>query len=161
METIIGSRVMSRSRIRAAVTLAGLLLVGTLVAIQFVPVPRTNGPGTGDPDASREVQWILRRACYDCHSMETRWPIWAYVAPVSWQVAKDVERARAIVNFSEWATYDHGRRVAFRSLVGPVTASHRMPLWYYLTLHPDSRLSERDLEALAAWSRGAHTEPIR
>jgi hypothetical protein len=30
-----------------------------------------------------------------------------------------------------------------------------MPLWYYLTLHPDARLSPTDAKALTAWAREA------
>ena len=137
---------------------AGLLFAVVSVAIQFVPVERTNQLGAGDPNAPRDVQWILRRACYDCHSSETRWPIWAYVAPVSWQVVRDVDRARKILNLSDWAAYDPGRRVALRTMLGPATASHRMPLWYYLTLHPDAQLNDAELAALGAWSRGASEE---
>ncbi len=135
--------------------IVGLLLAVGLVAVQLMPIERTNPLGAGDPKAPRNVQWILRRACYDCHSGETRWPIWAYVAPISWRVVRDVDRARDILNFSDWAEYDATRRVALRMMIGPVTASHRMPLWYYLTLHPDSWLSDADLAALHAWSIGA------
>ena len=69
----------------------------------------------------------------------------------------DVDWARDVLNISEWASYTPVRRAALRSIIQPVTASHRMPLWYYLTLHPDARLSEQDLAALGAWSRGAST----
>ncbi len=138
----------------------GLLLAVSLVAVQLMPIERTNPLGAGDPEAPRNVQWILRRACYDCHSGETRWPIWAYVAPISWRVVRDVDRARDILNFSEWAEYDVNRRIALRTVIGPVTASHRMPLWYYLTLHPDSRLSDADLAALDAWSTSAAGEGV-
>ncbi len=129
-----------------------------LIAVQFVPIERTNRLGAGDPNAPRDVQWILRRACYDCHSTETRWPIWAYVAPFSWLVVGDVERARSVLNFSDWAAYDRSRRVSLRAMIGPVTAAHRMPLWYYLTLHPDAHLSDTDLAELQEWSEGATTE---
>lgn len=132
-----------------------LLLAVAFVGIQFVPVHRTNRLGAGDPDAPRDVQWILRRACYDCHSTETRWPLWAYVAPISWQVVADVDRARGRLNFSDWVAYDTAHRVGMRALVGAVTSTHRMPLWYYVTLHPDARLSEVDLATLQAWSQGA------
>ncbi len=138
--------------------LAGLVGILALVAVQFVPIERTNRLGAGDPNAPRDVQWILRRACYDCHSTETRWPIWTYIAPFSWQVVGDVERARNVLNFSDWAAYDRSRRVSLRSMIGPVTTGHRMPLWYYLTLHPDAHLSETDLAALGEWSDGATTE---
>jgi hypothetical protein len=128
-------------------------LVVAFIAVQFVPVARTNRLGWGDPDAPREVQWVLRRACYDCHSTETRWPIWAYVAPMSWLVVRDVDRARAKLNFSDWASYDSLKQIGLRSMVGPLTAAHRMPLWYYVTLHPDARLTQAEIVQLQAWSR--------
>lgn len=134
----------------------GVVAVATiLVAIQFIPVRRTNYLGSGGPDAPREVEWILRRACYDCHSGQSRWPIWAYLAPSSWMVIRDVERARNAVDFSNWASYDSGLRMGLQAMVGPVTSSHRMPVWYYLTLHPDARLSAEDLNSLQRWSNAA------
>ena len=149
------------SRPRRAIRI-GLLGVGlSLIAIQFVPVRRESGLGAGDPETSREVKWVLRRACYDCHSLETRWPIWGYVAPISWQVVRDVNRARAALNFSDWAAYPYDVRVARRASVAPITAAHRMPLWYYVTLHPDSKLSSQDQALLQEWSRTAIQEPVR
>ncbi len=135
-----------------------ILLAIALVAIQFVPVERSNPLGAGDPDAPREVQWILRRACYDCHSNETRWPVWAYMAPMSWQVVSDVRRARAVLNFSEWQAYSQSVRTALRSLVNPMVAIHRMPLWYYVPLHLDARLNDEERAILRIWSEGAGEE---
>ena len=132
---------------------AAVLLIIVFAAIQFIPVHRTNRLGAGDPQAPRNVQWILRRACYDCHSTETRWPIWAYVAPVSWQVVDDVNRARQFLNFSDWAAYTPLQQRALQMSIDRVTATHQMPLWYYLTLHPDARLSPMDQQALTAWAR--------
>ncbi len=152
--------VVIREIVKRYAKIAGLLLAVSLVAVQLLPIERTNPLGAGDPKAPRNVQWTLRRACYDCHSGETRWPIWAYVAPISWLVVRDVERARDILNFSDWAEYDTTRRIALRTMIGTTTARHRMPLWYYLTLHPDSRLSDTDLAALDAWSRGAAGESV-
>lgn len=139
---------------------AGAVLL-LFAALQFVPVERSNRPGVGGPDVSPELRWIFRRACYDCHSTESRWPIWAYVAPMSWLVVDDVERARRVLNFSDWVAYEPGMRVALRMMIGPTTATHRMPLWYYLPLHPDARLSPSDLELLDAWARGAVEEAAR
>ncbi len=140
-----------RARKYAIVT-AGVLLAA-LVAIQFIPAHRTNRLGTGDPQAPREVQWILRRACYDCHSTETRWPIWAYVAPISWQVVADVEKARKMVNFSDWASYSPEEQTALKHTISFSTTTHRMPTWYYVTLHPDAKLTPADFAALTTWAR--------
>jgi hypothetical protein len=131
-------------------TLGVLLVAG--IAIQFVPVRRTNPLGSGDPVAPRDVMWVLRRACYDCHSNETRWPIWAYVAPISWRVVDDVNQARRVLNFSEWATHTPQNRAAFRLMISSATSAHRMPAWYYVTLHPDAKLSPEDLTALRRWA---------
>jgi hypothetical protein len=65
--------------------------VAAAIFLQFVPLERTNPLGAGGPDVSIELQWTRRRACYDCQSNETRWPIWAYVAPFSWMVVRDVD----------------------------------------------------------------------
>ena len=132
-------------------TVAALMLA--FVAIQFVPVRRTNPIGAGDPPAPRDVMWTLRRACYDCHSTETRWPIWAYVAPISWRVVGDVDKARRVLNFSDWASLNPQQQQAQRHMVNWTTTAHRMPVWYYLTLHPDAKLDTTELNALAAWSR--------
>jgi hypothetical protein len=48
------------------------------ISIQFIPVERTNPLDSGGPNFSLELQWVLQRSCCDCHSNETRWPIWAY-----------------------------------------------------------------------------------
>jgi len=134
------------------------VIVAAVISIQFIPVDRTNPIGAGGPEISEDLQWALRRSCYDCHSNETRWPVWAYIAPISWLVVRDVDAARAILNFSEWAAYEPGVRIALRSMVGPTTAVHRMPLWYYLPLHPDSQLSESERTALSSWASGASSE---
>lgn len=138
-----------------AFKITAALLGIAFICVQFVPVKRTNRLGAGDPDAPRDVQWVLRRACYDCHSTESRWPIWSYVAPMSWLVVRDVERARAILNFSDWQAYPDVQRRTLQSVIGPVTATHRMPLWYYVTLHPDAKLTAQDKARLAEWSKAA------
>ena len=88
-----------------------LVLVVVFVAIQFVPYgwKHSNPPVTQDapwPDA--ESEHLARVACYDCHSNETNWPAYTYVAPISWLSVHDVEEGRAKLNFSEWDR-DHGQ----------------------------------------------------
>ena len=59
-----------------------------------------------DINAPKNVASILRTSCYDCHSNETNWPWYSYVAPVSFMVAGDVEDGRKSLNFSEWDKYE-------------------------------------------------------
>lgn len=72
------------------------------ILIQFIPVNRINPPVEADVSAPPDVGSVLRRACYDCHSSETRWPWYSHVAPVSWVIAHDVHEGRATLNYSTW-----------------------------------------------------------
>ena len=90
----------ARWLVRAALG-AGALFV----AIQLVPYGwrHPNPPVVQDapwPDAASAA--LARGSCYDCHSHETEWPVYSYVAPMSWLVRRDVEEGRHELNFSEW-----------------------------------------------------------
>jgi hypothetical protein len=47
---------------------------GAVVLLQLVPVDRANPPIDLEMPAPVEVQAVLERSCYDCHSNETSWP---------------------------------------------------------------------------------------
>jgi hypothetical protein len=53
---------------------------------------------------SEQTKALAYRACMDCHSNETSWPWYSYVAPVSWLVYYDVERGRSELNLSTIGT---------------------------------------------------------
>ena len=126
-----------------------------LLAIQLVPVVRTNPPLQSDIPAAADVKGVLRRACYDCHSNETVWPWYSRVAPVSWLVVSDVDQGRRQLDFSAWDAYSERQRARkIRKIWEKVQEGH-MPPWYYLALHRDARLSERDRAIVRQWVGGA------
>jgi hypothetical protein len=130
--------------------------IGVLfLAIQFVPVDRSNPAIETEVPASAEVRSVLKRACYDCHSNEVVYPWYSYVAPVSWLVAKDVKDGREKLNFSAW-----NRMSAEDQAEGPKeswekVASGEMPLWFYTPLHPSANLTAADKALLEAWAGSA------
>ncbi len=126
-------------------------LAAVLVAIQLVPVARTNPAVVSTVPAPPEVERILRRACFDCHSNETVWPPQAYVAPVSWLVAHDVKEGRDELNFSEWGPRQVQR--AARKLAKEVDEGE-MPPSLYVIAHPEAKLSRDDKALLSNWARG-------
>ena len=128
-------------------------IVLVFLAIQLVPVSRTNPPVTGEIEASGDARTLLERSCWDCHSNETVWPWYSRIAPASWLVARDVTRAREELNFSEWAGYDEGRRDHKLEEVEEQVEIGKMPLRIYLPLHPDARLSEDERRVLIEWVR--------
>jgi hypothetical protein len=122
------------------------------VGIQLVPVQRSNPPVTMDMNADPAAAAILRRACYDCHSNETTWPWYSYVAPVSWLVSDDVKEARSHLNFSEWDKYEEKRRRKIKEEIVEEVGEKRMPLKIYLSLHPEAKISDEDFQTIKAWA---------
>src|ERR1039458_2203817 len=83
----------------------GLAALVLLVAIQLIPVNRSN-PNV-DPSQTiyatlpmpADVKAVFERSCKNCHSNETSWPWYSYVAPISWVVVRDVPQARKADEF--------------------------------------------------------------
>lgn len=130
-----------------------IVLVIALVAMQFIPVDRSNPSDRGQPAAPSEVETILRRACYDCHSNETRWRWYAQIAPISFLLARDVKEGRREVNFSIWDRYEQRRKARKLKEIVKEVEEGDMPPWYYVSVHADARLSQADREAIVKWAK--------
>ncbi len=132
--------------------LSGIVVV--LIAIQFVPVPRSNPPVESEVTAPGPVRAILRRACYNCHSRETAWPWYSRVAPASWLLAYDVWEGRSDLDFSAWNRLGADRRAKMINRLWKEVAEGDMPPWYYLLVHREARLSPGDRATLREWTAG-------
>ena len=131
------------------------LVVALLVcgALQLVPARRTNPPVGAQLVAPPEVEVLLRRACYDCHSHETRWPWYSYVAPVSWWTVRHVQRGRADLNFSQWPVLDRESQSWALADIEKQLVDRSMPLRSYTWMHAGARLDEAERTLLVRWSR--------
>jgi len=136
----------------------GLGLAIILAGIQFFRPERANPPLTPAQSVQAtatlpsEVDAVLRRSCFDCHSNETRWPWYAGVAPLAWGVANHVKEGRAEFNFSDWGSYPVRKRVAILGKICDEVREGKMPLRQYLWLHRDATLSEADWKLVCDWS---------
>jgi hypothetical protein len=127
-----------------------LVLVAVLIALflilQIVPIGKnhTNPAVVSEPNwDSPATRDLAKRACFDCHSNETTWPWYSYVAPVSWLVYNDVMEGRSIMNFSDWGA---SSRLA-GDLVEEIQ-SGGMPPSFYLPMHPSAKLSSSEKQQL-------------
>lgn len=140
-------------RLKKVMKIGLLVVVVVGVGIQFIPV---DGVGVNPPqryklDAPPEVEAILRRACYDCHSNETAWPFYARLAPSSWLMIRDVKKGRSRMNVSEWGDAEESERQIDKENSWEQIESGQMPLWFYLPMHPSARLSDADKTILKTW----------
>ncbi len=127
-------------------------VAGVLIAIQFIPVDRSNPPAEGEIMESTELKTILKRSCYDCHSNETVWPWYSYVAPVSWLVADDVHEGRKHLNFSNWQNIEVRKVSKAKQEIWEMVSEGEMPLGKYVLLHPEAKLSEKDKQIIKDWT---------
>ncbi len=139
---------MTRGRLWRVVRWAAGIGLVVFVALQFVPYGwgHPNPPVTQDapwPDA--ESERIARQSCYACHSNETDWPAYSYVAPMSWLVRSDVERGRDELNFSTWDRDDGEAEDAAEVIV-----EGEMPPDRYTMIHRGATLTDEETERLVA-----------
>lgn len=147
---------------RKKILMCGAVVGAAFAAVQLIPVGvRTNPPVDAaltieaNMHLPQHVQMVFDKACKNCHSNTTKWPWYSRIAPMSWLVARDVTRARKIMNLSEWSA-QAGRTP--QSAIGVLTAAcsgvqaGRMPLPQYVMLHPEARLTAEDKAAFCSWS---------
>ena len=139
---------------RGILKYAVVAVVLLLAAVQFVQPDRANPPANPSSTfeavakPSPQVAGLVRRACYDCHSHNTVWPWYSYIAPVSWLVADDVIEGRRNLNFSRWDFLSpEMSRTRLKEACEEVREG-AMPLWNYRLMHPEARLSEEDIRIL-------------
>ena len=95
-----------------------------------------------------DARQVLVTKCADCHSNETRWPVYARVAPGSWLIERDVVEGRRKMNLSNW----DGLSADDKSiLVGKIIHEARggeMPPTQYRLLHWGAELKPQDVATL-------------
>ena len=132
-------------------TIIFLLIV--LVGIQFIPLNKTN-PKVDESLALHtdpKVMKILKKSCYDCHSYETKWSIYADIAPLSFGVVSHVDDGRKALNFSTFKNIDPKiKDLRFHRAV-VLIKNGRMPLLNYLAFHEDAKMTKDEKETLIAW----------
>lgn len=135
-----------------------VILIIAFVVIQFFRPERTSSFVYDENHITKKmnvpdnVQKILKRSCFDCHSNHTVWPWYSNIAPMSWLVAKDVRNGRAKMNFSEWGKIPASKREARLEAICDKIKEDEMPLPNYLLIHRDAALSQQEKDILCAWS---------
>jgi hypothetical protein len=126
-----------------------------IALIQFIPVNRTNKPV--DPKADfvkiyntpKNVTQILKKACYDCHSNETVYPNYAYVAPISWSIKHHVNEGREHLNLSEWGIFNKDLKKNMLEKSVHAVKDYTMPMPGYIAQHPNANLTKAERTLVA------------
>ncbi len=151
-----------------------IILFLLLVGIQFLQPSKDNqnadmrnamDKAVELPD---EVNRILRKSCYDCHSNYTNYPWYSNIQPGGWLMDRDIRNGKARLNFQTFATVqpegNYKTREAYQrhllEEIAKVTSEGEMPLKAYMLLHEEARISDAERKIVADWARKAASEII-
>ena len=142
---------MNRPTILVALAAAALVGLGFLHPFGDPRAERPRGhdtllSGADLPPAAKEV---LLAKCADCHSGETRWPIYSRLAPGSWLIERDIMEARGKMDLSHWQELSPDTQEILRGKILHEAGAGEMPPLPYRLLHWNARLTPQDLTALA------------
>jgi cytochrome c len=98
---------------------------------------------------------LLVTKCADCHSSETRWPIYSRIAPGSWLIERDIAKARKKMDLSRWEEIPPEQQQVLQAKIVQEVKSGGMPPLQYLALHWDAKISSADLLAISSLSKGS------
>jgi hypothetical protein len=130
------------------VLLITMAVAGVLfVAIQFVPYGRDHSvPASGPEPAwdSPRTRELAVAACFDCHSNQTEWPWYSYIAPMSWLLSNDVMEGRHAFSFTPTGSEDEDADDAIERVL-----DGSMPPSEFTWLHTDARLTAAERQELA------------
>ncbi|XZF16604.1 heme-binding domain-containing protein [Chitinophagaceae bacterium MMS25-I14] len=135
-----------------------IAIIVVLVIIQFIRPARniSNGANPNDIAAHytvpQNVQVVLQKACYDCHSNNTSYPWYTNIQPVGWWMQHHVNEGKQHLNFSEFASYNKKRKLKRLKDVSESVTEGWMPLDSYLWVHKEAKLTKEESQAIDSWA---------
>ncbi len=137
--------------------LLGLLAI--FVIIQFIRPEKNQSDDELNAvskkyEVPENVEAILKVACYDCHSNNTRYPWYAEVQPSTWWLAHHVDEGKHHLNFSDFVT----RPIAVQNHkfeeIAEQVEKKEMPMseYTYLGLHSEAKLTDEQRKTLVDWA---------
>ena len=134
-----------------------LFLSIAFLALQFIPKnAKIRSPKVVDKSLEIKVATgihkSLRRACYDCHSNQTSWPLYTKIFPLSLYFEHEVEEAREELNFSNWESFSLKKKSKKSFEIVESLELKEMPPENYITLHAEAKVSAKELEAIKKWA---------
>lgn len=127
-----------------------------IVIMQFIQPDRTSET-TQSLDITKaytvpaNIQAILTRSCYDCHSNSTRYPWYTYIQPLGWWMASHIREGKSELNFDEFGDYSSRRQKSKIKAIAESIKDETMPLPSYTLMHRSAKLSEKDKKLLIQW----------
>ena len=140
----------------------GLLIL--FVLLQFIPRSVNKSEEVLANDLTRnyqvpvEVQSVLKKACYDCHSSNTDYPWYARVQPFRFMLDRHIKTGKEELNFSEFGAYSEKRQYNKFNSIAESIKKETMPLKSYQMMHAEAKLTLAEKNAVLKWVEDTRNE---
>lgn len=135
-----------------------LTLLTVFIVIQFIRPARNNSGQVLQTDVTNTIHVpgnvldIFQKACYDCHSNNTRYPWYVNVQPVAWMLASHIKNGKENLNFSEFGSYSPRKQANKLRAIAKTMDEGSMPLSSYTTMHAEGKLSKQSKDLVSGWA---------
>lgn len=135
-----------------------IVLLIIFILIQFIRPAKNQSNVVSATDISTKypvpdsVQQILKVACNDCHSNNTRYPWYAEIQPVGWWLANHIKDGKRGLNFSIFTTYRIKKQFHRLDDISEMVKKNEMPLASYTWIHKDAILTDQQKLTLSNWT---------
>lgn len=135
-----------------------IITVIVLIIIQFIQPSHDTTAAISPNDISTvvsipdNVRFLMKAACYDCHSNNTVYPWYSYFQPIGWLLSDHIRKGRKDLNFSEFADYSVRRKQSRMEEIAEVVGKDEMPLSSYRIMHKNANLSPEQKELIINWA---------
>ena len=130
-----------------------LFTIFPLICIQFISIDKINPKidETMSLHTDTQVMKILKKSCYDCHSNETEYSIYADIAPLSFGIESHISDARKALNFSNYKNISDDIKKARLQRAIKTIKNGMMPLSSYLMFHNEAKMTQEERDILIRW----------
>lgn len=108
-------------------------------------------------EENNQLQILIVKNCYDCHSNQVNYPWYSSVAPLSWWIQDHIEHGREEMNFSMWGNYPKDKQQHYAEEAIELVKEGEMPLPSYAFIHRHANLSDEDKTAILGFFRSMET----
>jgi hypothetical protein len=107
-----------------------------------------------------EVAYLLKTACYDCHSSQPSFPWYTNIAPVSWWIKHHINEGQRELNFSDWGTYSEKRKNHKLEECIEMVEEGEMPMASYTWMHKGAKLTDAQKRVLVEFFRAVKNRGV-
>ncbi|HQV05934.1 MAG: heme-binding domain-containing protein [Chitinophagaceae bacterium] len=139
---------------------AGLIILLLIGLIQLYPRPEKNISDKASNNSITQlyqvpdsVMSILKTACYDCHSNNTKYPWYSTIQPVALFLNRHIIHGKEELNFDEFGSYTRRRQQSKFKAIANQLKDDEMPLSSYKLLHSDARLNQMQKNRIIEWTK--------